>query len=43
VVRPNFPQSPELQPLDDRFIVAVERQIAHRLKFEKLLDIALGT
>src|SRR5205085_1533872 len=34
-------QSPELEALDDRFIDAVEREIAHRVKFEKLQVIAL--
>ena len=34
-------QSPELESLDDRLVDAIERQIAHRLKFEKLLVVAL--
>jgi hypothetical protein len=35
-----FPEGPELEALDDCFIDAVERQLAHRLKFEKLLVVA---
>jgi len=37
----HFPEGPELEALDDGFIDAVERKIAHRLKFEKLLVVAL--
>jgi hypothetical protein len=33
-------QGPELEALNDGFIDSVERQIAHRLKFEKLLVVA---
>jgi len=38
---PDLAQSPELEALDDRFIDAVEREFAHRLKFEQLLVVAL--
>ena len=38
---PDLAQSPKFEALDDRFIDAVERQIAHRLKFEELLVVAL--
>src|SRR4029077_7475435 len=38
---PDFAQSPELEALDDRFIDAIEREIAHRLKLEQLLVVAL--
>jgi hypothetical protein len=42
VVRPTFRRAQNFEALDDRFIDAVERQIAHRLKFEKLLVVAFA-
>jgi impB/mucB/samB family C-terminal domain len=36
----HFPESPELEALDDGFIDAVEREIPHRIKLEQLRVVA---